>query len=81
MSLVPRFITATGGCARGAPSEGWHGHGVSSWLPCWGSTVLCSFPLVVVVGFWVVVLLGGANPEVLDGDDAVDSGLFRAAVR
>lgn len=42
-------------------------------------TVLFSFPLVVVIGFWVVVLLGGTDPEILDGDDAVDSGLSRAA--
>ncbi|GAA3844695.1 hypothetical protein GCM10022226_79800 [Sphaerisporangium flaviroseum] len=37
--------------------------------------VLFSFLLVVVIGYWALVLLGGAGLDVLDGDDATDAGL------
>jgi hypothetical protein len=40
-------------------------------------TVLFSFLLVVVVGFWVLVLLGGADAEILDGDGGFDSAMLR----
>jgi len=40
-------------------------------------TVLFSFLLVVVVGFWVLVLLGGADAEILDGDGGSDSAMLR----
>jgi len=42
-------------------------------------TVLFSFLLVVVIGFWVLVLLGGVEPEVLDGDGWFDSAMLRTA--
>lgn len=40
-------------------------------------TVLFSFLLVVVDGFWVLVLLGGTEPDILDGDGGFDSALLR----
>jgi hypothetical protein len=40
-------------------------------------TVLFSFLLVVVVGFWVLVLLGGADVELLGGDGGFDGAMLR----
>jgi hypothetical protein len=41
--------------------------------------VLFSFLLVVVVAFWVIVALGGAEPDILDGDGWFDSAMLRGA--
>ncbi|MFC0598377.1 hypothetical protein [Streptomyces palmae] len=36
--------------------------------------VLFSFALLIVAGFWLLVLLGGAGADAFDGGDGVDAG-------